>query len=801
MSRLLDYINTVKNELYIDLFNSYTQNQLLPFKDEMKKYVCNGDCITGSRHTSYSYFSLNDNNQTVGFYSRAAKKDKAVALSSYSQCYAFFNEPVDFNTAFYSEDQIDCIANQNAFNCAGEPTENIENFEISYTSSAIKVILCKAFLRWIMGERQIVIAVPSDVEDYDKYVINAVRKIYSYFPYAMRREVGFSSYLSYSKFKTMQCYYIIFVPQAEAHGDCILLDKIDDNFKENIFENALLSKGLKDFIDYIVDLKDKKGNIDELFDSISEDYEKAKNFSPSDYSKCGELLETLNVLNNSDYSAISGYLEKSSNYSYVNKEIVRYIREKIGVDNLLKYVESESISDTLLNVSKIIPLIKCDENIYSEIRKKLEGLIETEYEKADGYDEKKRVIDSLQNKKGVLAVFAFDTYLNELKTVNENEYKESLFKRANSVIDDETNIDDITLIVKKYNNIIGEAKSKSRDFDLSAVITHCERLINNKILEDFEGIKKKENSTEKLDDLRNLRLYIQNYNIECNINSDAVIKDIDKELKDTSNLLNQKKKEEKKRPENIPDGKHQRYDNQKHNGPSSKKKGLSVLDIVLIAVCALLLAALIFGLFKYVINKPEVNVEELLSQQESDIKQEIRGIEKDIEDLTGIVNGLKNDIGNYNQISDDGSKIVNARNVLNSYSENEENLDLESVINSFNTLKHELYEALSETTDEYRNQKDAIDGMIQDINNEIDVIKEKYKAVLNKDYSLSNEDSQTDNVKERIVILPPPNLEQAGEELSEQAETGQESIEETSESQESDLEQTSEIIPEQTDNQ
>ena len=228
------FINTVVDELYVDKRDD--DKLLEPFVQEIKKYSCNNDCLTNEIGSTYCYYSLKDRNALpVIFFSKSAKKEKAVSICNFSQCAAWFyiselgHDFFDtvFNTAFMTEDQVDDFATNKGNMAFEDGKDNIlalNNSNVSIEKNTLRAIISGVFLRWMINGKQVKIAVPSSEKNYNNFVMRAVKEIYSYFPSIMRIETGFITYLKPERIKDFQRISIVFVPEKEADRETLFLD-------------------------------------------------------------------------------------------------------------------------------------------------------------------------------------------------------------------------------------------------------------------------------------------------------------------------------------------------------------------------------------------------------------------------------------------------------------------------------------------------------------------------------------------------------------------------------------------------
>lgn len=305
------YINTVQNEIYRDLDVGDSKMFFAPYMSEIKRYTVN-HCVGNDIGDTYCYFTIRDkSNFPVAFFSKSAKKQNAVSVCSYTQCTAwnyqnelFHNDFGDIlRFGFLLEEELDDFA---AGSSAIEPGKGGDNLmlrdrrTVSVDREAIRAIMYRVMMRWMMGESQIKIAVPAkERERYNGYILNAVDEIYSYFPSAMRSEAGFASFLPKADFRDSKRIYLVFVPEEEADALTVFLDGSTPGVYRSLTNVNGLLPGIKSFIDYVVTLEnpdERRQFLDTVFKEKNiENNGQNANISPMRYKEYGRALSILNA--------------------------------------------------------------------------------------------------------------------------------------------------------------------------------------------------------------------------------------------------------------------------------------------------------------------------------------------------------------------------------------------------------------------------------------------------------------------------------------------------------------------------
>lgn len=230
------YVNTVVSGVYVDAPMEY------PFPaayvSDLYKYTTNDYFLDSGFDSIYTYFSTSKSgNAPVGIFSKCARKTDSTSVCRYTQAAGWawsegelyrdaFSSILNFG--FYSEKEASAVATREAAPAFGQGSDpgngDLANFTIH--PSALRALICSAFLRWMRSDPLIRIGVPSKYvgEAYNSYVLSAVNKLYSYFPVGLRLKAGFSSYLPAGREKGLPYLYFGFVPETEADGDTVFLD-------------------------------------------------------------------------------------------------------------------------------------------------------------------------------------------------------------------------------------------------------------------------------------------------------------------------------------------------------------------------------------------------------------------------------------------------------------------------------------------------------------------------------------------------------------------------------------------------
>ncbi len=230
------YVNTVVSGVYLDAPMEY------PFPaayiSDLYKYATNDYFLDSDFDSIYTYFSTSKSgNAPVGIFSKCARKTDSTSVCRYTQAAGWawsegelYRDAFDsiLSFGFYSEKEASAIATREAAPAFGQGSDsgNLDLADFTIHPSALRALICSAFLRWMRSDPLIRIGVPSKYvgEAYNSYVLSAVNKLYSYFPVGLRLKAGFSSYLPAGKEKGLPCLYFGFVPESEADRNTVFLD-------------------------------------------------------------------------------------------------------------------------------------------------------------------------------------------------------------------------------------------------------------------------------------------------------------------------------------------------------------------------------------------------------------------------------------------------------------------------------------------------------------------------------------------------------------------------------------------------
>lgn len=346
------FIHSVVSEVYVDL--PAAKQAPAPYLEQLRKYTGVCDCLDNNIGEVFSYISLRSGNEVpVAFFSRTARKKKAVSVCKFIQSAAweqrgsFLLDHMDTILAhpFYTEEQIDDFAERKIPVPAQEDDLAAGALRrVPVHKDAIRAILYGTMLRWQQGAAQIHIAVPKDeMGAYNDYVLAAVREIYSYFPAYMRGEIGFSSYLLPAHEKDYPKFSIIFIPYSMADARTVMLD----GSTPNVYDALIKSTGLRSLdrvLDYIAQLDEPSARQNFLRD-IYEDIEKeAKTFSPMNYRTMGEGLSILEMQGSvaEQLPAWLQFAQKKQSYpASLRNRIDNKISQTMRPQDLLSIAEDE----------------------------------------------------------------------------------------------------------------------------------------------------------------------------------------------------------------------------------------------------------------------------------------------------------------------------------------------------------------------------------------------------------------------------------------------------------------------------
>ena len=230
------YINTIKNEQYIDLAaRKPFPGAMLP---EVQKYCCDNTFLADGINASVMFFTLTSAG-TAPFtvISRSDKKQNCVSLGRFVQAYGwawpkggrqadmpklFSNTDELLHTRFLTENEVDALAAS-----PDAPWEVYSSYipaaPVQIDPKALSAALFGVVRRWASSEPAVRIAVPAGV-DYMDYVMAAVSQLYAHMPFAMRAAAGFCSYLPQALGEKLPRISIGFIPERMADNNTLFLD-------------------------------------------------------------------------------------------------------------------------------------------------------------------------------------------------------------------------------------------------------------------------------------------------------------------------------------------------------------------------------------------------------------------------------------------------------------------------------------------------------------------------------------------------------------------------------------------------
>ncbi len=228
------YINTVVSEIYKDIPTEH------PFPaahlPDLYKYITNEYLLNSSQECVYTYFSVAKGSEPpIGIFSKCAKKKNANSVCRYTQAVGWawsegelYRDAFDsiLKFGFYSENEVDRAAQGKVLPFGHGSDAGKIDLNLQIHPSALRVLLCAAFLRWMRSDPLVRIAVPAKYtgELYNTYVLSAVNQLYSYLPVGLRLKAGFSSYLPTGGEKGLPNLYFGFIPESEADKTAVFLD-------------------------------------------------------------------------------------------------------------------------------------------------------------------------------------------------------------------------------------------------------------------------------------------------------------------------------------------------------------------------------------------------------------------------------------------------------------------------------------------------------------------------------------------------------------------------------------------------
>jgi len=256
------YIKSIVGEIYRDLPGKFSFPP--ECMEELNQYCLNDRFIRNEIADVLTYFSTTASGTPVLVLSRTAEKKAAKSVGYFSQClgWAWRKELLSelgdevFTSAFYEERELDELSTKGDI---PKQREHIKLDQIEIAPKAIKAVLYAVMHLWLAGGDAVKIAVPKE-DDYNNYVLAAVRQIYSYFPMALRLRAGFCSRLSEGQ-KAGKKIFICFVPAAIADEETIFLDASNEKACNKYIDNGTEIESLNKFIEHLMSLEEESRKI------------------------------------------------------------------------------------------------------------------------------------------------------------------------------------------------------------------------------------------------------------------------------------------------------------------------------------------------------------------------------------------------------------------------------------------------------------------------------------------------------------------------------------------------------------
>lgn len=435
------YINTVLNEIYIDLPEKY------PFPasctNDVVKYGSADHFMRANVPEMFSYFKVKGENNGLPILvlSHGEQKQNSASICRFVQCFGWdldgellrsrFDELID--APFYTEDEIDAFAvGGQAVPLPRSTDKDVPQQSVNAAPDAIRAIVNGTMKKWLRGGDAVQIAVPEGV-DYNTYVKSAIKTIYSYFPTAFCAEAGFCSYMPREvQAKNRYAYaYITFVPQTMADGDTIFLDGSSVGAINKLL-GISLPRQTEAFIGYVCALNDEERK--QFFSSVFKDVEGAgdkkafKEVTAWQYNVYGDAIGLLTSTGSVDecLPQWTAFFANIGNYPEgIREQVKAHIAANLTPEMLKKYAVDEMaglpIKDAVAAVGKYNALCAESEEYSEAIKKALEEkLNSSKCTEKEGYELLCDNKDSLSNivsaeRRNEIGVRAYTAELEEIK--------------------------------------------------------------------------------------------------------------------------------------------------------------------------------------------------------------------------------------------------------------------------------------------------------------------------------------------------------------------------------------------------
>ncbi|MGM9605349.1 MAG: hypothetical protein ACI3XG_09825 [Faecousia sp.] len=300
------YINSIIREVYKDIPCGCSFPAAI--RQKMQRYFANDDFLQSSVENNLSCFTLradDERSAPVLVLMNAARQHSSKSVGRYTQCIGWvwnsslLNDGYDavLNTGFYSEEEIlNAAAGQTSVPFPNKSAA-FEPMDIEIAPDTMRAVLTALVLRWTKCDAILRIAVPREA-DYNRYVVSAVRKLYSYMPYALRMQAGFTSYLSNPSRELPQI-SIGFIPEALADNNTMFLNGSSVAVINKLLQEGTHRKSLDSFLTYLCHLEEASRkeylrlvNMEaEQNADGKDDGRKLARVTAKDYSVLGECLE------------------------------------------------------------------------------------------------------------------------------------------------------------------------------------------------------------------------------------------------------------------------------------------------------------------------------------------------------------------------------------------------------------------------------------------------------------------------------------------------------------------------------
>lgn len=304
------YINSIIHEVYRDIPCGCSFPAAI--RQKMQRYSANDDFLQSGIDNNLSCFTLRADDARsapVLVLMNAARQQSSKSVGRYTQCMGWvwnsslLHDGYDavLNTGFYSEEEIlNAAAAQTPVPFPSKSTP-FAYMDIQIAPNTVRAVLTALILRWTKGDAILRIAVPREV-DYNSYVLSAVRKLYSYMPYALRMQAGFTSYLS-NPAKDLPQISIGFIPEAQADNNTMFLNGSSVAVINKLLQEGTHRNSLDTFLAHLcrLDEADRKEylalvnrEVEQNADQ-TDDGRKLSKVTAKDYAILGECLELENM--------------------------------------------------------------------------------------------------------------------------------------------------------------------------------------------------------------------------------------------------------------------------------------------------------------------------------------------------------------------------------------------------------------------------------------------------------------------------------------------------------------------------